>query len=295
MPHTRVNGIDLWYERSGGDGTTLVLTHGFAAPTPCWPPVIDEFRRRFDLVLYDVRAHGRSPIGDASDVSLPGFAADLAGLLDALGIEQAHVGGVSMGGMIAAQFACDFPHRLRSLALCDTTAGNGAGPNREANDVEAYAVDAFERMARIVEKHGMEELVRRENRYRHELDPYAHLQSLSLDEQDEKNRRSKLDHMTPDGYLAANAALRRRPDLTSRTPAIAVPTLVSCGEWDRFHVCALRDHGLIPRSRLVTIRRAAHATPDYQPELWKRALFDFIDDVEAGGETAGESELLPEE
>ena len=58
-----------------------------------------------------------------------------------------------------------------------------------------------------------------------------------------------------------------------------------------FHPCAVRDHALIPNSRLVTIRGAAHATPDYQPELWKQAVFDFVADVEAGRDVRGEFTL----
>ena len=292
MPTVRVNGIDIWYERSGSAGPLFVLTHGFAGPN--WPAIIDDFKAHFDLLLYHVRAHGDSRgADDLAGVTVPQFAADLAGLLDALGIAQAHIGGVSMGGMISAQFACDFPGRMLSLSLCDTTAGNGAGPSEAANEAERGVRTAFERMAHVVEKYGMEGLVERENRYRREGDAYAHLQATTYDQQDDRNSRSKLDEMTADGYLAANKALRERPDLTSRTPGIAVPTLVSCGEWDAFYPCAERDHGLIPQSRLVTIRGAAHATHDYQPQLWKRAIFDFIADVESGRDVRGERVLQP--
>ncbi|MDP9236318.1 MAG: alpha/beta hydrolase [Chloroflexota bacterium] len=289
MPTVRVNGIDIWFERSGGAGPILVLTHGFAGPTVGWPPIIDDFRKHFDLLLYDVRAHGNTgmPAG-AATVTVPQFAADLAGLLDALDIERAHIGGVSMGGMISAQFACDHPGRVLSLSLCDTTAGNRLGPDAAANGAEAFLVNAFERMAHVVEKYGMTGLVERENRYRREGDKYAYLATTSFDQQDEKNWRTKRDAMTREGYLAANRALRERPDLTSRTAKITAPTLISCGEWDAFYPCALRDHALIANSHLVTIRGAAHATPDYQPELWKRAVFEFIDDVESGGDVRGE-------
>lgn len=288
MGTVRINGIDLWYERSGSAGPVFVLTHGFAGPTFGWPRVVEDFKSHFDLVLYDVRAHGDSGgADDAASVSVPQFAADLAGLLDALTIERAHVGGVSMGGMISAQFACDFPDRVRSLALCDTTAGNGAGPSEAANEAERGVRRAFERMAHVVEKYGMAGLVDRENRYRRDGDQYAHLQASTLQQQDEKNARSKLDHMTAEGFLAANRALRERPDLTSRTPAIDAPALVSCGEWDAFYPCAERDAGLIPNARLVTVRGAAHATPDYQPQLWKRAIFDFVADVESGRDVRG--------
>src|SRR4029079_6809528 len=142
-------------------------------------------------------------------------------------------------------------------------AGNREGPDPKANDVEQFLVDAFSKMAHIVEKHGLEDLVQRENRYRREGDEYSKFSFLTFEEQDEKNHRQKVGAMTVEGYLAANRALRERPDLTSRTPKITAPTLVSCGEWDAFYPCAVRDHKLIPNSRLVTIRRAAHSTPDY--------------------------------
>ena len=292
MPTARVNGIDIWYERSGGPGPIVVLTHGFAGPTENWPPIVDEFRAHFDLLLYDVRAHGRTTTpADASTVTVPQFAADLAGLLDELGIERAHVGGVSMGGMISAQFACDFPDRLRSLLLCDTTAGNRQGASAEATSSEGFLINAFEMMAHVVEKYGLDGLAERENAYRRASDEYAQLQYYTLEEQDARNVVRLREQMTREGYLASNKALRERADLTSSTPSITAPTLVSCGEWDRFHPCAVRDHGLIPNSRLVTIRGAAHATPDYQPELWKQAVFDFVADVEAGRDVRGEFTL----
>jgi pimeloyl-ACP methyl ester carboxylesterase len=112
---------------------------------------------------------------------------------------------------------------------------------------------------------------------------------MSVEWQDAKNRR-KLEVMTDEGYIAAAIALRDRPDLTSRTPLITAPTLVSCGEWDDFYPCAERDHRLIRNSRLATIRGAAHSTPDYRPRLWKQAVFEFLGDVEAGRDVRGERE-----
>ena len=292
MPTARVGDIDIWYERSGGDGPLLILTHGFAGPTIGWEPIIEDFKSHFDLVLYDVRAHGNTSMpSDTSTVTLLQFAADIAGLMDALAIPRAHIAGVSMGGMISAQFACDFPDRVISLALCDTTAGNRGSSDAAAIAGEQFLVDALQRLSRVVEKYGLAGLVERENRYRRDGDKYAHLQALSLDEQDAKNARQKVNAMTPEGYIAAARAMIERPDLTSRTPKLTTPVQISCGEWDAFYPCAVRDHALIPNSRLVTVRGAAHATPDYKPQLWKRAIFDFIADVEAGRNVAGEFEL----
>lgn len=295
MPFARVNDIDMWYEVSEPlrhDAPMLVLTHGFAGPH--WPPVVAEFKARYRILDYHVRGHGRSSVPDDPEkYSVPQFAADLASLMDALDIERAHIGGVSMGGMISAQFACDYPARLRSVLLCDTTAGNTDGSDAAA-DAERQLREGFVTMARIVEKHGLAELVERENRYRRERDPFAATRGESLDAQDDENRR-KLHDMTAAGYVNVNRALRERPDLTTRTASIAAPTLISCGEWDMFYPCAVRDHRLIASSRLAKIRRAAHATPDYQPQLWKQAVLDFIDDVEAGRDVRGEAEYAPSE
>jgi 2-succinyl-6-hydroxy-2,4-cyclohexadiene-1-carboxylate synthase len=288
MPFVRLNGIRLWYEEFGS-GPTLILTHGFAGPGH--PPIIEDFGERYRVVIYDVRGHGctEAPAGPAA-YSLPIFAADLAALMAHLGIDTAHIGGVSFGGMISAQFACDYPERLRSVLLCDTLAGNAKGDDPAAVEKERFVADAFSRMARIVEKYGVAELVRRENEHRHTADPYAIFSEMPLDEQDEKNAL-KERNMTDAGFVNAARAVVARPDLTSRTPQIRVPVLVSCGEWDLFYPCAVRDARIIPGSRFVTIRGAAHSTPDFRPLLWKRAVLDFLDDVEAGRPTAGVFEL----
>lgn len=294
MPTVAVNGIDIWYERSHGDGPALVLTHGFAGPTGGWPPVIEDLKRDFDLVLYDVRAHGRTGMpADPATVTMRQFAADLAGLIDALGLDRPHVGGVSMGGMITAQFGCDFPGVARSLLLCDTLAGNMGGDDPDALAVESVVADAFERTGAIVEKHGLEELVRREDRYTREHDRYAHLQIWTLDEQAERNRARKVGMMTREGFIAAARAVREREDLTSRLPDLTLPVLISCGEWDLFYPCARRDAARIPNRRFVTIREAAHSTPDYQPQLWRQAVRDFIRDVDAGVDVCGDVVLSP--
>jgi pimeloyl-ACP methyl ester carboxylesterase len=299
MPTARVNGIDLWYELTsppaGPDAPLLVLTHGFAGPW--WPPVVDEFRARYRLLWYHVRGHGRSTIPeDPAAYSVPQFASDLAALLDALDIERAHIGGVSMGGMITAQFAHEQPERLQSVLLCDTVCGNAPDDpaDGEARRAEGVVRQAFTRQSEIVERHGLAELVSRENRYRREHDPYAGTRRESQEEQDAETAR-KLELMTPRGYANVAHALIERPDLVPHLPSIAAPTLVSCGEWDLFYPCAQRDAALLPNARFATVRRAAHSTPAYQPRLWKQAVFDFIDDVEAGHDVRGPREYAPGE
>ncbi|HZP58600.1 MAG TPA: alpha/beta hydrolase [Dehalococcoidia bacterium] len=293
MPLARLPGAAIWYELSSPDDPLaphVALTHGFSSTR--WGPAVDAFRRRFRLLEYHVRGHGKSSRpDDAAAYSVPAFARDLRDLLDALDIPRAHIAGVSMGGMISAQFACDYPERTRSVLLCDTLCGN-AQDDSECGGVERRLVEIFSRFAYIAENHGLQELVDRENRYRREKDAYARLSRLSLDEQDALNQR-KVGDMSVRSYCEVNRALRERPDLAPRLPSLPMPALVSCGEWDLFYPCARRDAALIPNARFATVRGAAHATPDYQPELWTRACFDFIDAVERGEDIRGELEYAP--
>jgi pimeloyl-ACP methyl ester carboxylesterase len=292
MATARVNGIDLWYSdefRIPPGGQAFVYSHGFAGPTAAAAPIFADLyaalaAMNIAALEYDIRGHGNTPCTDAASFSMPQYAADLRGLLDHLGIERAYIAGVSMGGMVSAQFACDYPQYVKALLLVDTTAGNQGDP--ATAQVEADIVTAFERMERIVREHGMEGLVERENAYRHERDPYATKSSFSLEEQDKRNAR-KIHYMTDAAYIAAAAALRTRPDLTTRTPSITAPTLVSCGEWDMFYPLAQRDGRLIPNARFSTVRGAAHDTPNFTPDRFLAAVMDFVRDVEAGRDTRG--------
>ena len=286
MPTVRVNGIDIRYETHGsGPGAPLVLTHGFAGPIDDWRPEIMPLAERRTLVLYDVRGHGRTSVPtEPTDYSMPAFAADLAALLNAIGIERAHIGGVSMGGMITAQFAVDFPQMCASVLLCDTTCGNGvdAGPG---GDWERRMKVGIGALGHIAGKDGLKESVRRQQEWDQANNP--HLAESPYNPADDF-KRIKL--MTVDGYVGASHAIAERPDLTERVRGITAPALVMIGEWDDFLPCALRDHELIPGSRLVVRRRCGHGS------RWRLPTFlseveSFLEDVEAGRAVAGEREV----
>jgi pimeloyl-ACP methyl ester carboxylesterase len=172
---------------------------------------------------------------------------------------------------------------MLSLWLCDTTAGNREGPDEAANAAERQAFDGMSRIKHIAEKYGMEELVRRENAYRRERDPHASESAQSLDEQDAGNYRNKVECMTRDGWVASAQAMIAREDLTSRTPRITAPALVSCGEWDLFYPCAVRDGKLIPNAKFVTISAAGHDTLNYTPDTWLRTGTEFYERLAASG------------
>jgi pimeloyl-ACP methyl ester carboxylesterase len=250
-----------------------------------WVEEVAPLAEERPLLMYDVRGHGRTSVpADPSQYSLPLFAADLAALLRALGIERAHIGGVSMGGMITAQFAVDYPELCASVLLCDTTCGNGGGDG-PAGDWERRMQTGFPLLINSVRERGLRETVLREFEWKQQNDPHLAESPYSLEED---LQRIKL--MTPEGYLGAAQAIIDRPDLTGRIAGIAAPALVMIGEWDDFLPCALRDHGLIPGSRLVVRKRCAHGSR-WRAETFISEIKTFLADVEAGRPVAGQRQV----
>jgi pimeloyl-ACP methyl ester carboxylesterase len=110
-----VAGIELAYERVG-QGTPLVLIHGYPLDHTIWHDVAPVLADQFDLVMPDLRGFGASEIAEA-DQSILDYASDIAGMLDQLRIRQAIIAGHSMGGYVALAFAREFSLRTAGLAL----------------------------------------------------------------------------------------------------------------------------------------------------------------------------------
>src|SRR5262245_12030207 len=115
MPKVRANGIDVYYEESGS-GEPLLLIIGFGGDHQAWAFQVPAFAERYRVITFDNRGSGQSSVPDATYTTKM-MADDAVGVLDALGIEQAHVLGVSMGGMIAQEIALNHPRRVKSLQL----------------------------------------------------------------------------------------------------------------------------------------------------------------------------------
>jgi pimeloyl-ACP methyl ester carboxylesterase len=119
MPKVNANGIQIYY-KTRGKGFPLVMINGISNHLDCWDPrLIEALSRRFRLVLFDNRDSGRT---DASKIEyhMETLADDTAGLMNALGIEKAHIMGISMGGMVAQELALKYPRKVSKLVLCST-------------------------------------------------------------------------------------------------------------------------------------------------------------------------------
>ena len=153
MPTTPANGIDITYATHGDPSAPPLLTiHGLGAQMTDFPPAFVEAMvdAGFHVITFDNRDQGGSTWFDDAGVPdigallldpatpvpylIADMAADAAGLLDALGIGSAHVLGVSMGGMIAQQFAIDHPERTRTLTSIMST----PSPDRRPPDPRGH-------------------------------------------------------------------------------------------------------------------------------------------------------------
>ena len=121
MPRVLASDIEIHYEEYGA-GEPLLLIAGLGANVCDWAPQIPTLTQHYRVIAFDNRGAGRSDKPDGT-YTISQLASDTAGLMNALGIDSAHVLGHSMGGFVAQELALSHPQRLRSLVLSAATCG----------------------------------------------------------------------------------------------------------------------------------------------------------------------------
>lgn len=120
-----------------------------------------------------------------------------------------------------------------------------------------------------------------------ERTPHYHEHPQPTEER-ERKERERFASMSVAALVGTSRAMRLRPDLSARVREVQVPVLIHMGEWDDFLPCAERDHRLFEGSRYVLARRSGHNTAEWRPDAFVPTVTEFIADVEAGREVAGE-------
>ncbi len=276
MPQIRANGIDIEYD-SHGEGEPLLLIMGLGAQMVRWTPAfIGELTGRgFRVIRYDNRDVGLSQkfeSAGAPDVPaiikalsegkkpptayvLDDMAADAVGVMDALGVERAHIVGASMGGMIAQLVAADYPQRTLSLTSIMSTTGNRALPPATAEamqaltdrgpdpnvDLEGYLAHSIKN-ARVIGSPG-----------------YPFIEA----EQRERSLANFQRNYYPVGFARQYAAVVASPDRREKLKTIKAPVMVVHGEVDPLvPLAGGRDtHENIPGSELRVIPGMGHDVP----------------------------------
>jgi 3-oxoadipate enol-lactonase len=143
MPLIRTNEVELFYDLTGPENAPVVaFSNSIGTTLEMWDRQVPALSDRYRCLRYDTRGHGRSQVLDRP-VTIGDLADDLAGLLDALGVEKAHIVGLSLGGMTAQAFGARYPERAQSLVLMATSAYLPHGWDERATTVRAQGMGAI--------------------------------------------------------------------------------------------------------------------------------------------------------
>ena len=271
MPKAHINGIQLYYE-STGEGFPLILAHEFAGDFRSWEPQVRFFSRRYRVITYNARGYPPSDVPADEDAYSQEMAVeDLRGLLDHLGIEKAHICGLSMGGTLALNFGIMYPDRAQSLIIA--AAGSGS------TDVDAWRDNVAE-SSRGMEQQGMSY-----------MDGYSRGEArVQLLRKDPRGYREFSDQFLSHSGLGSALTFRgvqgKRPPvfaLEEEMRALTLPTLIMLGDED--DPCiepSIFMKRCISTSGLIMFPQSGHAINLEEPDLFNRSVQDLLIAVETG-------------
>lgn len=274
MATNRVGDIDVYCEEHGA-GQPLLLIMGLAADSTAWMFQIPDFSKEYRTVVFDNRGVGRTskPPGP---YTIRQMADDAAGLLDALRIDRCHVLGVSMGGMIAQELALHHPDRVRGLVLACTYPEPGADVERQQQlslaqfggslgpdgqmKIDLGAIDPLSFFQHLLPTVFNPEFIERELMNLMQVFAGAFQYGFSME------------------AILGQVAAAMSHKTTDRLHRIKSPTLVITGDADRLippgSSDVLAKH--IPGAKLVKIPGGSHGFNFETPDVFNRAVLDFL-------------------
>lgn len=245
-------GVAVYYEHHEIDDAklTILLSHGYSATSAMWRSQVRSLGERYNVVTWDMRGHGKSDSpDDPGAYSEAETVADMAAILDACGVDQAVVAGLSLGGYMTLAFHLAHPARCRALMLFDT------GPGFKKDEPRAGWNRTAEARARALEDKG--------------LDALGAGQEVRI-----------AQHRSAQGLaLAARGMLAQFDDrIIQSLPAIEIPVLVLVGEKDEpFLIATDYMAGKIPGAMKVVVPDAGHAANIDQPTAFNDAVHSFLE------------------
>jgi pimeloyl-ACP methyl ester carboxylesterase len=247
-----------------GNGSTVVLAHGFGGSARNFGPQMRALKDRYRIVRYDALGHARSEApADPGAYTPAAFVGDMGRVLDDVGADTAVVGGLSMGAGIALRFALARPERVRGLVLCAFPAG--------ADDPDGFAGKAI-RFAERIERDGLEAAG----------EDYVWGPGTRLD----RNavtfvRQGFLEHPAHGLALALRGVIAAQPAVAAMRDALAAlraPTLVVVGSDDGPSRRASEAFvGIVSQARLVVVPGAGHVVNLQKPDEVSAAMGEFLD------------------
>ncbi len=258
MPHAENQSVKIYWDEQGL-GDPLLLIMGLSYASNMWHRTRPFLAQSFRTIAFDNRGIGRSDVPPGV-YPIAVMASDAAAVLDAAGVTSAHVFGVSMGGMIAQEFALQYPRRVRSLILGCTYAG---GP---------HVVRAAPEVLQILTLQGMTPQESNEA-----MIPFIYDAATPRELIDEDMAIRMKSYPTPQGYMGQLQGIIQW-EAYSRIARIAASTLIIHGETDQLIPAA--NAPLIAKriagAKLALIPRASHIFETDRPGVANRLIADFL-------------------
>jgi pimeloyl-ACP methyl ester carboxylesterase len=247
-----------------GSGWPVVLLHAFPFSADMWRPELERVPEGWHFIAPDLRGFGpeSAPASRATNPTLDGLASDVVDMLDALEIDRAVIGGLSMGGYVTFALFRRVPQRFTGMILADTRPQPDTPEGREGR---RKMIDlAYARGAAAVADAMLPKLLGATTKgKRPALEPLV---------------REMIEGQRVEGIVAALQAMMARPDSTPDLERIAVPALVIVGSEDELTPTSdaelMQNH--IPRSRLVVLPEAGHLSSLEAPDGFTLAVADFL-------------------
>jgi 3-oxoadipate enol-lactonase len=262
MPYTENAGIKIYWEEHGS-GDPLLLIMGLGSTLNMWHRTLPIVTPHYRTIIFDNRGVGKTDV-PPGPYSIPMMASDAVAVMDAAGVDSAHVYGISMGGIIAQEVALAFPERVRSLILGCTMHG---GPQSVPADQKV--LDVLMKRGQMTIEEAIEAML-----------PFVYDSGTSRDELEIDIELRRQYPATPEGYYGQLQGILAY-ESRSRLSQITSPTLVIHGESDQLIPA---ENGrliasLIPGAKLVMIPNASHIFMTDQPKATNDAVLGFLKGV----------------
>ena len=262
MPFLRVNGIQIYFEEHG-KGEPLLLIQGLGYPSGMWFLQIPPLSGHFRTIVFDNRGVGKTDKPD-EPYSVPLMASDAAGLLGALGVQKAHVVGVSLGGYIAQELALEYPHLVDRLVLLSTSCG---GPKYTQLTVAFWGEVAT--LAGLPPK----EIIRRGMALSTSGEFYRANPDLI-----DRSVSIRMEKLQPLHAFTRQSEAAMKFDNNDRAHRIRCPALILAGAQDRVMPLVLTEElaKKIPHAQFKVFPNAAHLLFLEEADAVNRVIMDFL-------------------
>jgi 3-oxoadipate enol-lactonase len=245
-----------YIEEGSGERTPIVFLHGVGSDKSVWRPQLEHFGKSRRAIGFDYPGYGESAA--VEDATRDDYAAAVLAALDASGIAEAHVCGLSLGGVVAIAMHSAAPERCSSLILADSFAVHPQG----------------------------QAIYDRSTAASHDMRSLAEARVGALMVLDDSATRAEvietMARIDPEAYRIGARAVWLA-DQSERAAAIRAPTLIICGDEDAITPAALSEElaALIPNSRLKIVECASHLANLDKPDEFNRSIEDFLSEVES--------------